>query len=401
MALPKDIRNDFPIFKHNPDLVYLDNAATTQKPQVMVDATVDFYTKYYATIHRGLYDAAEDATMRYEEARATIAAFIGADQHEIIFVKNATEGINLAAFSWALQNVKRGDTILLSHYEHHANLLPWQRVAQQNEATLQFIPMDNQGRLRLDQLDRLCTPKTKLVAISAVSNVTGAHTHMQPIIAAARAVGAKVLVDASQMVAHAPINVHALGVDYVVFSGHKLFGPTGIGVLYARNAIQEEMVPYQLGGGTIFDADWQYATYRTGPLLFEAGTPPVAQAIGLAAAVRYLQQYSFADIAAHEAALVAQAINGLQEIPRVRLFGPLEELKNHGHLVSFLIDGVHAHDVAAYLSQHTIAVRAGHHCAQPLVKNLGVDALVRASVALYNTEHDVHAMIEAIKKLRL
>ena len=232
MALPKHIREDFPLLKNNPTFAYLDNAATTQKPQVMVDALVDFYTKYYATPHRGLYASAEDATVRYEQARETIAEFIGADKQEVIFVKNATEGINLVANAWALHAVSKGDHILLSHYEHHANLLPWQRVAQQKGATLQFIPLDAHGCLQLDQLDRLVTQKTKLIAISAISNVTGARTDIAAICKAAKKVGAKVLVDAAQLVAHERMNVQALDVDYLVFSGHKVFGPTGIGVLY-------------------------------------------------------------------------------------------------------------------------------------------------------------------------
>ena len=257
--MKKDIRDDFPLLHEVPDLIYLDNAATNQKPQTVIQAMVDFYTKHNANIHRGVYNFGEQATTLYEQARATVAQFIGAEKDEIVFVKNTTEGINLVAYSWALQHIKAGDEILLTEYEHVANLLPWQRVAEQTGATLRFIPVKDDGSLALELLPTLIIDRIKLVAFSALSNVTGAHSDMKTIIDAADRVGAKVLVDAAQLLAHERIDVKKLNLDFLVFSGHKLFGPTGIGVLYIKKALQDEMVPFLLGGGMVFDVDFERA----------------------------------------------------------------------------------------------------------------------------------------------
>ncbi len=394
------LKNEFPIFKNNKELIYLDNAATTQKPQKVIDAIVDFYTKQNANIHRGVYTSAEQATQHYEDARATVAQHLNAQLDEIIFVKNATEGINLVAYSWAMQHIKKGDEILLTEYEHHANLLPWQRVAQKTGAVIRFLPVNDDGTLAYDQLNILVNKHTKLVACSALSNVTGAKTDLAKIINSAHSVGAKVLIDAAQLMAHANIDVNKLQVDFLVFSGHKIFGPTGIGVLFIKKELQKKMVPYQLGGGTVFEVDWQDATYLDSPQKFEAGTPPIAQAIGLAAALKWLQQQDIQAIARYEAMLLKTIIEGLEQLPHIKLLGPIDELKNSGHLVSFVVDDMHAHDVAAYLSNHNIAVRAGHHCAQPLAKKWHVDASVRVSLACYNTKDDVLHLLKIMQKMK-
>ncbi len=394
------LKNEFPIFKNNKELIYLDNAATTQKPQKVIDAIVDFYTKQNANIHRGVYTSAEQATQHYEDARATVAQHLNAQLDEIIFVKNATEGINLVAYSWAMQHIKKGDEILLTEYEHHANLLPWQRVAQKTGAVIRFLPVNDDGTLAYDQLNILVNKHTKLVACSALSNVTGAKTDLAKIINSAHSVGAKVLIDAAQLMAHANIDVNKLQVDFLVFSGHKIFGPTGIGVLFIKKELQKKMVPYQLGGGTVFEVDWQDATYLDSPQKFEAGTPPIAQAIGLAAALKWLQQQDIQAIARYEAMLLKTIIEGLEQLPHIKLLGPIDELKNSGHLVSFVVDDMHAHDVAAYLSNHNIAVRAGHHCAQPLAKKWHVNASVRVSLACYNTKDDVLHLLKIMQKMK-
>ena len=398
--MPINIKNQFPIFKKHPSLIYLDNAATTQKPQEVIDALVDYYTDYNANIHRGIYTFGEQATEQYEKSRATVADFIGAQKDEIVFVKNATEGINLVASAWGLEHIKAGDNIVLTEYEHHANLLPWQRLAQQTGATLHIIPVHDDGTLDYQRIDTVITEKTKLVAFSAVSNVIGAYAHSKLIIDAAHKVGAKVLMDAAQLVAHESVNVKQLDVDFMVFSGHKLFGPTGIGVLYIKKALQQEMVPYQVGGGMVFDVDWQQTHYAQGPHKFEAGTPPIAQAIGLAAAINWFKKQDLKSIAEHETSLMCMLLEGLECLPGVRIFGPIEQLKHKGHLVSFVVDGFHAHDVAAFLNQADIAVRAGHHCAQPLAKRLGVDASVRVSLACYNTQQDIKLLLDKLKNLK-
>jgi cysteine desulfurase/selenocysteine lyase len=401
MALPSDIYKDFPFFTQHgkQPIIYLDNAATTHKPQVVIDALVDFYTTSYGTVHRGVYTSGEHATTLYEDARATVAAFIGADTDEIIFTKNATEGINTVAYAWALHTLQPGDEILLSQYEHHANLLPWQRIAQARDAFIRFIPLNADGTLNLSTLDELVTPVTKLIAVSALSNVTGARTDLARIKQSADRVGAKMLVDAAQLIAHDTVNVHELAIDFLVFSGHKVYGPTGIGVLYCKRATMHEMQPFQVGGGTVFQATYTDATYLEGPHRFEAGTPAIAAAIGLAAALRYLQKFSMRDIKVHEARLTRTAIDALTQFPAITCIGPMDELKEQGHILTFVVRGFHPHDVAAFLSERGIAVRAGHHCAQPLAEMLGIGASVRISFAIYNKLEDVHALVSALKSL--
>lgn len=399
-----NLRNQFPIFKNkealNEPFVYLDNAATTQKPQIMIDTLVDFYTKHNANIHRGVYAFAESATQRYEDARATVAQLIGAHTDEVIWTKNATEGINLVAFSWAQQQLKAGDEILLTEYEHHANLLPWQRVAQQTGATLKFVPVLPDGTLDYAALQTLITDRTKLVSCTAISNVTGVYTDLKQIIQAARLVGAKILIDASQLLAHERIDVGALDIDFLVFSGHKIYGPTGIGVVYIKRSLQAGMIPYQFGGGMVFDVDWHTVLFATGVQKFEAGTPPIADAIACAATMQWLYAHDMHAIREQETKLLRMLIEGLQKMPQVHLLGPVEQLKATSHLVSFVVEGVHAHDVAAFLSSHGIAVRAGHHCVQPFAKKLQIEASVRVSLACYTTADDIAHFLQIMQTLK-
>jgi len=399
----KKIRADFPVLSkkiNNHQLVYLDNASTTQKPQQIIDAISNFYADHNANTGRGVYTLGEQATTLYEQARANVAHFINArTAQEVVFTSGTTESINLVAATWAKQNIGVGDEILISELEHHANLLPWQRVARENNATLKFIPVNADGTLDLNVLSQLLTHRTKLVAVSHISNALGTHNDVATIIKAAHAVGAKVLVDAAQSAPHQIIDVQKLGCDFLAFSGHKMFGPTGIGVLYVAQAVHAAMPPYQLGGGMVYEAGYQTATWLPMPHRLEAGTPPIAQAIGLAAALDYLRALDFEQLRVHEAALTAQLIEGLARMPHITVLGPQEQLKEKGHLVSFKVDSMHPHDVASYLDQFGVCVRAGHHCAQPLANKLGIDASVRVSFYAYNTAKEVDLLLQLLRVL--
>ena len=393
---------DFPFFSlagHNK--VYLDSAATTQKPQVVLDALINFYTMNNANVGRGIYDLGERATTEYEAAREKVARYIGArDAREIIFTRNTTESINCAAFSWALNHCNSGDEIVVSELEHHANLLPWQRVAHESGAQLRYLPILPDGTLDEASIATTIGAKTKLVAIAHVSNALGTHLPIEAIIKQAHAVGAKVLIDAAQSAGHQPLDVAKLGCDFLAFSGHKMLGPTGIGVLYAKKELLDQMVPYNLGGGMVREVTWQGATWLSAPQKFEAGTPAIAEAVSLGVAIDYLRERANLDeLGAYEGGLCAQLIAGLDSLPRVTILGPREQLAQKGHLVSFIVDGIHAHDVAAYLNSHGIAVRAGHHCAQPLARKLGYEASVRASFYGYNSSEDVDLLLKSLKKL--
>ena len=399
----KNICKDFPILSKKIDgkpLVYLDSAATSQKPQSVIDAISDFYTHYNSNIHRAIYTLGEETTTLYEKAREKVAQFINADPCEIIFTKGTTESINLVASTWAHEHVKKGDEILISQMEHHSNMVPWQQICHRNQATLQYILVRADGTLNYEALPKLISKKTKLVAVTHVSNVLGTRNDIAHIIKIAHSAGARVLIDAAQSAPHEPIDVKKLNCDFLAFSGHKLLGPTGIGVLYIKKDLHDQMPPYQFGGGMVYETDFFSASWQKVPQKFEAGTPPIAQAVGLAAAVDYLQKYiSFDELQKHEAALCAQLIEGLSTVKKVRILGPIEALKKSGHLVSFTIDGMHPHDVAAALSKKGICVRAGNHCAQPLAKLLHIPGSVRASFYVYNTEQEVEQLLEAIKQL--
>lgn len=394
----RKLRDDFPILL--PELCYLDNASTSQKPQMVLDTLMSFYTKYNANVGRGLYPLAEEATALFEGARKKVAQHINAKNNEIIFTKNATEGINLVAVSWAYEQIKKGDEILLSELEHHSNMAPWQWIAKKTGALISYIPVDAYGNLMMDRLDALLTVRTKLVAITQSSNAIGTLVDVQTIIKKAHAVGARVLVDACQTAPRQKIDMQKMGADFLVFTGHKMLAPTGIGVLYINENIHDQVHPFMRGGGTVYEAEWQETSFLKSPHKFEGGTPPIAQAIGLGAAIDYLNKnISFDQLAAHEAALSAQLIEGLSKHTRIRILGPIDQLKKHGHLVSFVIDGVHAHDAAAFLGERGVCVRSGHFCAQPLLAKLGVQSAIRASFYLYNTSDEVEQLLEGIKIL--
>ncbi len=395
-------RLDFPFFATdlNKQISYLDNAATTQKPQQVIDAMVHFYTHDNANAGRGIYALGERATMLYESARKTVADFIGAQNlEEIVFTSGATESINMIAHAWALDNLKAGDEILITQLEHHANLLPWQWVAQKTGAQLKYIPLTQDGDLNYSSLDSLIMNRTRLIAVTHVSNAVGTTIDIKQLTEKAHVVGARILVDASQSIAHSRLNVYELDIDFLVFSSHKMFGPMGIGVLYIKKEIHAQLVPYRFGGGMVHSVLADKATWQPMPHLLEAGTASIAQAVGLAAAINYLQTIDFDLIQIHEIGLCAYLINGLSKLPYIHILGPIEQLKKEGHIVAFVVDGMHAHDVAAYLDMYGICVRAGHHCAQPLAMTLGYDASVRVSFSLYSTYTEIDTLLKALAAL--
>lgn len=396
----KHLKKDFPLLMQQ-DSIYLDSASTTQKPQQVIDAVANAYTKYNANPGRGIYALAEQATQEYENARNTVADFIGADPSETIFVRGATEGINYIAHGWARYHLKKGDQILLSQLEHHANLLPWQRVAQETGAELVFIPILGNGMLDMDAADRLITKKVKLIAITQSSNAIGTPVDVTAITQKAHAVGARVLVDACQSAPHEKIDVKEIGCDFLTFSGHKMLGPTGIGILYIKKEVQDEVQPLCLGGGTVREVTWDSHTLADAPEKFEAGSPSLAQVIGLHAAINYLKEkVPFDQLKEYEADLTSYVINELEKMSHIKLYGPLDVLKQQGHSVTFTVEGIHAHDVAAYLNQKKVSVRAGHFCAQPLARLLGYDAALRASFYCYTQKENVKRLVSAIKDLK-
>jgi cysteine desulfurase/selenocysteine lyase len=390
-------KNDFPFFKTHSSLVYLDNAATTHKPQHVLDALTHFYTVMNSNMHRGIYRLAEEATEQFEKTRAQVASFLSArNVSEIIFTPGATSAINMVARGWGDANVQEGDELVVTELEHHANFVPWQQLCERKGARLRVIPVDERGVLDLSSLDLFINSKTKMVALTQVSNAIGTVVDLAPLIAKARSVGARVLVDGCQAVSFMPVNVQLLDCDFYVFSGHKVMGPTGVGVLYARQSVHAEFFPPTTGGGMVLQVTSEKTTFLNAPRCYEAGTPPAAEVAGLSAALFYLQAVGIKNVGAHVASLTKRAIEGLRNLPRVRLLGPIDQLEQQGHLLSFVVEGMHAHDVAAYLDQFGICVRAGHHCAQPLAVSLSYDASVRASFYLYTTERDVNALVEAV-----
>jgi cysteine desulfurase / selenocysteine lyase len=390
------LRRDFPILQRTMQgkpLVYLDNAATSQKPRAVLDALDAYYSHSNANVHRGVYELAEEATAAYEAARAKVAAFIGASTQETIFTKNASEAINLVAYAWGRRNVRAGDIVVLTHLEHHSNLVPWQILAAETGAELAFIGLESDGSLDLGTLDRqLETGRVKLVASTYISNVLGTITPVAEIVRRAHSHGALVLIDAAQAVPHIPVNVRALDMDFMAFTGHKMLGPMGVGVLYGRRSILEEMPPFLGGGEMIRHVDYSASTWNDLPWKFEAGTPSVGDVVGLGAAVDYLQAIGMDAIAEHDTQLGQYAVDRLRRIDGLHIFGPEER----GAVVAFSIDGMHSHDVASLLDESGIAVRAGHHCAQPLHELLGVPATTRASFYLYNDESEVDCLVEGL-----
>ena len=391
-ALARTVRNDKP-------LIYLDSGATSQKPRQVLDAEREFYELHNSAAHRGTHLLGEEATDVYESARAKVAAFIGADAGEVVFTKNATEAINLVAFALSgagrLQ-VQPGDEILITEMEHHANLVPWQQLCERTGATLRWLNVTPDGRLDLDNLDDLLTERTKLVAVTHQSNVTGAIPPVTEIAAAAHERGALVLADAAQSVPHQPVDVATLGADFLAFSSHKMLGPYGIGVLFGRAELLEAMPPFLTGGSMIEVVRMEGSTFLPPPQRFEPGVPAVAEAAGLAAAVDYLSALGMGNVAAHEESLTAHALDTLREMPGVRILGP-DTTKDRGGAVAFEVDGVHPHDVGQVLDELGIAVRTGHHCAWPLHRALGVQASTRATFYVYNTHAEVEELAEGIR----
>ncbi len=397
------IRADFPVLgrevRPGVPLIYLDSTATSQKPKQVLDVLTNFYRTYNANVHRGIYTLAEEATAAYEEARAKVADFIGASSpEEIVFVRNATEAINLVAYSWGRANLKEGDTVLLTELEHHANLVPWQMLAAERGIRLEFVPVTPDGALDMEALPDLLALGPKLVAVSGMSNVTGFQPDVKSIARAAHDAGALVLVDGAQLVPHAPVNVQELGADFLGFSSHKMLGPTGVGVLYARRDLLEAMPPFLGGGDMIRWVKLREFAANDIPYKFEAGTPPIAEAVALGAAVDYLRSIGMEKIHAYEQALAKYVLPRLQEVPGLHVLGTT--LARRGAVFSFWMDGIHAHDVSQVLDYYGVAVRAGHHCAQPLHTKFGVTATARASFYIYNTPDEADRLIAALYKVK-
>jgi cysteine desulfurase/selenocysteine lyase len=395
------LRSDFPILgtlARGKPLVFLDSAASAQKPRAVLDAMQRFYETSYANVHRGVYELSERATRSFEEVRVKAARFIGAAQpREIVFTRGTTEAINLVAHGIARTTLGPGDEILISELEHHSNIVPWQMACQERGARLRVVGIDDRGDLRLDELDKLLGPRTRLLALAHVSNALGTVNPVREIVKLAHERGVPVLLDGAQAVPHQKVDVRALGCDFYAFSSHKLFGPTGVGVLYGRAEKLEALPPYQGGGDMILSVRFEVTTYQGIPHKFEAGTPDIAGVIGFGAAIDYVTAVGLDAITAHEQDLLRYATEQLSRVPGLRLIGTARE---KAAVISFVLEGVHAHDVGTILDQHGIAVRTGHHCAQPVMERYGVPATVRASFALYNTRADVDALVRGLGQVR-
>lgn len=397
--MKRDYRQDFPLLRENP-IVYLDSAATAQRPDVVIEAEMEFYRKYNANPLRGLYSLGIEATDRYEEARECVAKFIhAASAKEIIFTRNATESLNLVAYSYGLSHLRKGDEIVVSILEHHSNQLPWRKVAEKTGAVVKYLECDWQGHILDADLQAAFSEKTKLVAVTQVSNVLGIRTPIEKIVALARKSGAVVVLDAAQSTPHMEVDVQKLGVDFLAFSGHKLMAPMGIGVLYGRKELLSEMPPFLTGGEMIQTVTRDKVVYAELPHKFEAGTVNGAGAWALAAAIRYLQEVGYEQIQKKELLLTTQLMDGLKKVLHVQIQGSPDP-KEHCGIVSFTIDGVHPHDVSSILDADGIAVRAGHHCAQPLMQQIGVMSTTRASMYFYNTEEDIEKLLASVQTIR-
>jgi len=395
----EQLRELFPILKRKvkgKDLVYFDNAATSQKPQAVVDAITNYYSSYNANIHRGLHTLADEATAAYEETRQTVKKFIGASSHEeIIFTKGTTDGINLVASSWGRANLKPRDEIIISTLEHHSNIVPWQMIAEERGASIKVIPIDENGILDMDALKKLLNAKTKLVSIIHVSNALGIINPVEEIISLAHHNGTLVMLDGAQSVVHLDIDVQKLDCDFMVFSGHKIYGPTGVGVLYGKKALLEAMPPYQGGGEMIKEVTFEKTTYNELPFKFEAGTPNIADVIALKTAIDFINKQGKSRMSAYEETLLVYATEKLKSIEGLKIIG---DVPNKVSVISFIIDGVHPQDLAILLDNQGIAVRTGHHCAQPLMKRLGIVGTTRASFAPYNTIAEIDILVSALHK---
>jgi len=398
----KDLQKDFPILKrqvHGHRLVYLDNASTTQKPRQVIDAISRYYETMNANIHRGIHELSEEASYAYEETRRTVAEFIHArDDREIIFTRNATEAINLVAYTWGEKHLCEGDNIVVSALEHHSNLVPWQQLCRRKGAHLKIIPVRFDGMLEMEKLDELIDSRTKLVAVTQMSNVLGTIVPLEKIIEAAHDAGAVVMVDGAQGVAHLGIDVQELDVDFLAFSGHKMCGPTGVGLLYGKYELLEKMDPMMFGGDMVLEVSAQQASWNRIPWKFEAGTPNIADVVALKEAIDYVGAIGFKNILAHDQKLLKYARLKLSELPGIKLYGPQDTYKAGG-VLSFNVPTVHPHDVGSILNEEGVAIRAGHHCAQPLMKDLGVAATARISFYVYNDEADIDAAVKGLGKV--
>ena len=392
-------RSDFPIFDQDQSerqLIYLDSGATTQKPASVIQTLKEFYSDDNANIHRAVYELGERATHRYESARSRIAQFLNAPSvNEVIFLRGTTEAINLVASSLS-SRLKAGDEILVTHLEHHANIVPWQLACQRTGAVLKVLPIDENGELCLEQLDNLVSDRTKIMAFNHISNALGTVNDVQYLCDYAKKRGIWTLIDGAQAIAHTPVDVQTLGCDFYVFSGHKLYGPTGIGVLWGHESLLNELPPYQGGGDMIEDVYFEQSTYKAVPSRFEAGTPNIAGAVGLAAAVDYIDHLGLDQIHQYESSLVNYGAELLSSVPRLRLIGTP---KQRASAISFVIEGTHPHDVGTLLDQYGIAVRVGHHCAQPIMRRFGVSATTRASIAVYNQKSDFDLLVKSLHRV--
>jgi len=396
---PAEIKRDFPIFErkiHGHRLVYLDNAATTQKPEQVLAALNSYYRYHNANVHRGLHTLAEEATLAYELTRKKVAEFIGARApEEIVFTRNATEAINLVAYSWGRANIGPGDRLVVTQMEHHANLVPWIVLAERTGAELKYIPIDGNGELDLETLPKLLTPNTKLVAVTQMSNVLGTINPVRQIGQLARQTGALLLVDGAQAVPHLPVDVADIDADFYVFSAHKMLGPTGVGILYAKFSLLESMEPYNLGGEMISRVSFESVEWNQPPHKFEAGTPDIAGVVAFAAALDYLKRLGLEAVRDHEIELTEYTLNRLSELKHIKVFGPTDPTRR-GAAISFVDDKIHPHDLASVLDSRGVAIRAGHHCAQPLTNLLGQISTARASLYIYNDREDVDELVEGL-----
>jgi cysteine desulfurase/selenocysteine lyase len=397
----RKVRRDFPILEqtvHGKPLVYLDNAATTQKPRAVLDTERRYYVEDNANIHRGVHLLSQRATESYEAARGVARRFLNAkSDKEIIFTRGTTEGINLVAATYGRRHVRAGDEVIISALEHHSNIVPWQMLCEEQGARLRVIPINDAGELVMEEYERLLSPRTKIVAVTHVSNALGTVNPVERIIRLAHAQGVPVLVDGAQSVQHVPVDVQALDCDFFTFSSHKIYGPTGVGILYGKQALLEAMPPYQGGGDMIRSVTFEKTTYAPLPAKFEAGTPNIAGGIALAAALEYVEAIGIDAIAAHEAELLAYATDAVQEVPGVRLVGTAAEKAS---VLSFTLEGTHPHDIGTILDREGVAVRTGHHCAQPVMARFGIPATARASLGLYNTREEIDALVAGLEKVR-
>lgn len=396
-----DKKKDFPLFKHHPDLIYFDTAATAQRPQPVLDAVMEFYTKYNANAGRAIYTLSERAILESNNVRASVVRFLNArTESEIIFTSGATAGINFVASTWGEKNIKPGDEIVITGLEHHANFIPWQQLCTRKGALLKIIPVDKDGNLQIDQLDKIITSKTKLLAMTHISNALGLpNEYIKLLTDTAHSVGARVLLDGAQATSCHTVDLQKLGPDFYVFSGHKMYGPTGIGGLYIKKEVQPDVPPYQYGGGAVEYVSREKVILLASPRCYETGTQPLAGIIGLGAAINYLESIGLESIFQHENRLVNQLIDGFEEFPEITILGSKERLRKESTLVSFLIDGLHPHDTAAFFDTKGICIRAGHHCVQPLARAMNYTASARVSFGVYNNAQEVSYFLDCLKEL--